>query len=160
MHDALTGLFNRFGYDRFAKERFDKFLARDGGAQILFIDMDDMKHINDEYGHEYGDAAIRGTARILTDTCLPGDFIMRYGGDEFLVIASGREADIDAAIQRAAARYNAEAGVPFALSLSIGLIHADAADHPSLDKGVQAADALMYERKNKRKASGHAPEQN
>ena len=152
VHDALTGLFNRFGYERFAHGRFDEFLAQDGGAQILFIDMDDMKNINDEYGHEYGDAAIRGAARILTDTCLPQDFIMRYGGDEFLVVASGREEDLNAAIQRAVERYNAEEGMPFALSLSVGLVRADAADQPVLDKCVQAADAMMYDRKNSHKA--------
>ena len=55
--------------------------------------------------------------------------------------------ELNAAIQRAVERYNAEEGMPFALSLSVGLVRADAADQPVLDKCVQAADATMYENK-------------
>ena len=65
VHDALTGLFNRFGLDRFGQQRFDDLLASEGSVQVLFIDMDDMKSINDKYGHEAGDVALKASARIL-----------------------------------------------------------------------------------------------
>ena len=94
VHDALTGLYNRFGFERFAEQTYEALLEEDGGAQILFVDMDDMKGINDRYGHEIGDAAIRATAERIKRTCNAGDFMMRYGGDEFLIVASIRESGL------------------------------------------------------------------
>ena len=152
VHDALTGLYNRFGYERYGQHTFDSFLMQDGGAQILFIDLDYLKQINDRYGHEIGDDAIRSAAGIIKDVCSPHDFAMRFGGDEFLVIASSRERDLIDAIQQAVKAYNAENGEkPYALSLSIGIIWASGRDNQSLEEYVQAADALMYEEKTKRK---------
>lgn len=151
VHDALTGLYNRFGYDRYGQSTYDRFLAEDGGAQILFIDMDDMKGINDRYGHEMGDAAIRAAARALEIACGAHDFLMRYGGDEFLVIASRREAALEDDILRAVKNANAEGGMPFELSLSVGVIRAYDSDARTLEACVQAADTLMYENKNRRK---------
>ena len=152
VHDALTGLYNRFGYDRFGQRTYEAFLEEDGGAQILFIDRDDMKCVNDRYGHEMGDAAIRTAARALEIACEPRDFIMRYGGDEFLVIASRRETGLEEAIQRAAETAGGEAGLPFDLALSVGVVRAYASERRPLDSCVQAADTLMYDNKNRRKA--------
>ena len=152
VHDALTGLYNRFGYERFGQNTFDSFLMQDGGAQILFIDMDHMKQINDQYGHEIGDEAIRGAADVIQKVCSPRDFMMRYGGDEFLVIASSRENSLEEAIQRAVRVYNSlNAKNPFKLSLSVGIIRADSKENKSLEECVQAADVQMYEQKSRRK---------
>ncbi|MBQ6122631.1 MAG: GGDEF domain-containing protein, partial [Clostridia bacterium] len=115
VHDALTGLYNRFGYARYGQQTFETLLARDGGAQILFIDMDDMKGVNDRFGHECGDAAIRDAADILRGVADSGDFLMRYGGDEFMMIASAKKKGLEKAIQDAVERqlmnygYNATA---------------------------------------------------
>ena len=152
VHDAMTQLYNRFGYERFAQQTFDRFLSR-GGAQILFIDMDDMKDINDRLGHELGDAAICAAAEAIRDACDESDFIMRYGGDEFLVIASVGEEEAEAAIQRAVDARNAKGDLPFSLALSVGVIDAHAEERQSLDRLVQDADARMYQRKKARKAA-------
>ena len=152
VHDALTQLYNRFGYERFAQQTFDRFLAS-GGAQILFIDMDDMKNINDRLGHELGDAAIRTAAETIREACDEADFVMRYGGDEFLVIASAGEDAIEAAIQREVDARNARDDLPFTLALSIGTMRVDAAHPQPLDHVVQQADARMYQRKKARKAA-------
>ena len=153
VHDALTGVYNRFGYARYGQAAFARFMSADAGAQVLFIDMDNMKHINDRCGHDLGDAAIRDTAQLLQSTCLPQDFIMRYGGDEFLVIASGKEESLGSDILQALSDYNRQNTQPFALSLSIGTVHAGLEDKRSLDELVQAADALMYEEKSRKKIS-------
>ena len=154
VHDALTGLYNRFGYERFGQHTFDSLLSQEGGAQILFIDLDHLKQINDRFGHETGDAAIRGAADVLQQACSPQDFMMRYGGDEFLVIASVREKKMEDAIQRAVEAYNSlHTAQPFTLSLSVGIIRADSRDSRSLDEYVQAADEEMYEQKNKRRTA-------
>ena len=152
VHDALTGFYNRFGYERYGQHTFDQFMLQDGGAQILFIDMDHMKQINDQFGHDMGDEAIRGAADVIQKVCSPRDFMMRYGGDEFLVIASSSESSLEEAIQRAVRAYNTlNAKNPFKLSLSVGIIRADSSENKLLEEYVQAADVQMYEQKTKRK---------
>ena len=154
VHDSLTGLYNRFGFERFGQLTFDRFMVSDGGSQILFIDMDGLKAINDRFGHEVGDAAIRAAAQVLRGACNSQDFLMRYGGDEFLVIASCRETGLKAAIQRAVREYNQDSDSQFTLSLSVGIVHAEALDGHTLDECIQAADAQMYDNKNRRKTGG------
>lgn len=148
VHDALTGLYNRFGFERFAEQIYEAFLEEDGGAQILFVDMDDMKGINDRYGHEIGDAAIRATAERIKRTCNAGDFMMRYGGDEFLIVASIRESGLSEALSLPVE----DEALPCRLSLTVGRVEADIAQRQTLDQCVQAADAKMYEIKKRKKA--------
>jgi len=149
VHDALTGMYNRFGYERFASQTYETFLREDGGAQVLFVDMDDMKGINDRYGHEIGDAAIRAAADLIKRSCRAGDFMMRYGGDEFLVIASIREDGLAEALD---GMLEGDAvGLPCRLSLTVGRVQADDSAPRTLDQCVQAADAKMYEIKKKKK---------
>ena len=155
VHDALTGLYNRFGYKRFGQRVYERFLVEDGGAQVLFIDMDEMKCINDQYGHDAGDEAIRIVARALESSCCTRDFIMRYGGDEFLAIAAPREKNLEEKIQAAIRKANEKS--PFTLSISIGIIRADAAAGRSLDEWVKSADSLMYKRKFQRKSTHARP---
>ena len=155
VHDALTGLYNRFGYKRFGQRVYERFLVEDGGAQVLFIDMDEMKCINDQYGHDAGDEAIRIVARALESSCGTRDFIMRYGGDEFLAIAAPRERNLEEKIQAAIRKANEKS--PFTLSISIGIIRADAAAGRSLDEWVKTADSLMYKRKFQRKSTHARP---
>ncbi|MBR1561082.1 MAG: GGDEF domain-containing protein [Clostridia bacterium] len=150
VRDALTELYNRFGFERFGQKAFDEFMARDGSAQILFIDMDDMKGINDRFGHEVGDMAIRATADILRRACDDRSFLMRYGGDEFLVIASGRETALEQDIQRAVAERRDGGDLPFKLSLSIGIVRADGGDPRTLDECILTADQQMYGVKKRR----------
>ena len=151
VHDALTGLYNRFGFDRYGKQVFDDLMAEDGGAQVLFVDMDDMKRINDQFGHDVGDAAICAAANILRETCGPQDFIMRYGGDEFLMIASSRESELIPSIDRALDQLASSDKLPCRLSLSIGGVQVNAHDHTTLDRCIRDADARMYDIKTQKK---------
>ena len=151
VHDALTGLYNRFGYNRYAQQTYAAFLKQDGCAQILFIDMDDMKGINDRFGHECGDDAIRAVADILNAIGDSADFRMRYGGDEFIMIASGKRTDLAPLIQRAVNNYNLRGSAPFTLSLSIGVTQASPDDADRLDQFITAADNRMYQHKARAK---------
>ena len=151
VHDALTGLYNRFGLPRFGQQCYERHMAADGCIQILFIDMDDMKGINDRFGHETGDVALKITARILREACTPDAFIMRYGGDEFIIIDSGRNENLPEDIRNAAAAYNRDSGMPFTLSFSVGEVRSDAAERLPIDECIKAADSMMYRRKQKKK---------
>ena len=151
VHDALTGLYNRFGLARFGQQYYDNLLAAEGTVQILFIDLDNMKTINDKYGHEMGDQALKDTAGLLQAVCSEKAFIMRYGGDEFILIDTGRDEGLPEKIQAAIKEHNRTAGRPYALGLSLGVIRSDAAERRPIDDCIKAADSLMYEIKEKKK---------
>ena len=152
VHDALTGLYNRFGLSRYGRQCYEDLLASEGSVQVLFIDMDDMKSINDSSGHESGDAALRLSARLLQRTCSGNAFIMRYGGDEFIIIDTGRTRNLDGKIMAAAEEYNRSSGMPFSLGFSIGVTRTDAQERLPMDDCIQKADSRMYKVKQKRKA--------
>lgn len=154
VHDALTGLYNRFGYHRYAEDIYRQILARGEDAQILFVDMDDMKKINDVHGHEAGDLAITETARILKEASGGGDFLMRYGGDEFLLIASGATGSLQERIHEKIRCFNESGAAPFRLSLSIGTYLVKNRESKSLDECVHEADTRMYQYKDIKKRAG------
>ena len=152
VHDSLTGLYNRFGLNRYGQEVFDWLMERDGGVQVLFTDMDDMKTINDRNGHNLGDEALKASSAILTECCDPEDFIMRYGGDEFVVIAGIDEEDLAERILAEAEEYNSSSGMPFTLGFSIGTFRAKESEGKTMDDCIKEADKIMYKVKTERKA--------
>ena len=86
MHDPLTRLYNR----RLLLERMQQAMAHAERHQeplsIVFVDVDQLKHINDTYGHLAGDALLREVGVALTDAVRAEDVVARYGGDEFVVL--------------------------------------------------------------------------
>lgn len=95
-HDVLTDLPNRRVLDmRFAETL--KRIGSDGSAALLFIDVDNLKQINDSRGHDVGDGVLMNLARLLTRTAGPDDLVVRLCGDEFVIVAENvgwDEADI------------------------------------------------------------------
>lgn len=88
IRDPLTGVYNRFGMNRFFAEIKRKYLTSSHTyLQISFIDVDDLKAINDKYGHEEGDYIISTTAEILQNVNKKY-YVIRYGGDEFIVMGT------------------------------------------------------------------------
>ncbi|HXX20334.1 MAG TPA: diguanylate cyclase [Candidatus Acidoferrum sp.] len=86
-HDALTGVLNRGAVlETIHRERSRQ--AREGGALgIILADLDHFKHVNDTYGHLFGDAVLKETARRMISCVRPYDTVGRYGGEEFLIVA-------------------------------------------------------------------------
>ena len=91
--DAVTGLPNRQAYDERMEQEFSRWKRFGEPLAVLVWDIDDFKKINDTYGHQSGDKALRAMAEKLKDTIRETDFIARYGGEEFVVLLVGTDLD-------------------------------------------------------------------
>lgn len=150
VHDELTGLFNRFGLERFGEIAYEHLLRDFGLAYFIFVDIDDMKGINDGYGHDAGDVAIRETANVIRRATAGENVVsVRYGGDEFLLIC---RYDLSRKLEEELRLVRTSMDLPFDLSLSIGCNEVRASDGMSLDGAIQLADARMYDIKRQHKA--------
>ena len=123
----------------------------------MFVDMDRLKMINDQYGHEYGDIAIKIIANAILKCCTADAIPIRMGGDEFLIVHSAMSKEEENAIV-ARIRVEIEASaekkkLPFQLSFSIGCITTDMNLDKSLDDYVREADEIMYIEKVSKKAN-------
>jgi len=149
--DELTGLYNRRGLLTMV-EHYLKIVKRQKKRTfMLYADFDDLKHINDTWGHQEGDSALIETANILKKNYRESDIIARIGGDEFIVIPVGSTeeyADIVInRLQKALEIYNSQSNLGYKLSLSHGIAFYDP-EHPcSIEELLAQADKSMYERK-------------
>jgi diguanylate cyclase (GGDEF)-like protein len=155
--DELTGLSNRRGFELLGGHLLNA--ARRFGLPMtaVYADLDNMKPINDAFGHEAGDRALVETAAVLSASLRGSDVIARLGGDEFCALLAGAEAEGAAAavsrIQAALADRNAVTEEPFELSLSVGLADTGPGEAElALADLTAAADAAMYEAKRAKKA--------
>ena len=149
--DSLTGLYNRRGFMTLSEQQL-KTAQRSGTAMLLsFLDLDDLKHVNDAYGHEEGNVALIGAAKILKNTFRESDIIARIGGDEFVVFPVGTSTDcvdkILGRLQKALETYNAGNNRGYLLSISAGISFYDPERPCTIDDLLAAADRSMYERK-------------
>lgn len=155
--DDLTDVLNRRGFYTLA-EQLIKMAHRSNQRQILlFMDMDNMKKINDEFGHYEGDLALREMAGILKKTFRESDIIARMGGDEFAVLMTepsrpGIEQDIISKLKSRLAARNEQTDKAYALSISVGASTYDPERPISVSELLSRADACMYE--NKKQAGG------
>ncbi len=155
--DSLTGLYNRFGYAQEAITLYEKNKREGKETMIIFADLDGLKHINDTYGHEYGDIAIISVAGTIKRIC-PNDFIkIRYGGDEFLIVGTCGDAafanSLMAQIESDFHTNKQNAVFPFEINASMGYVIAAPDSELPLYDFVQMADNRMYESKQKKKNS-------
>lgn len=152
--DPLTELLNRRGFLTLARKQIEIANRRKTNLSILYLDLNDMKTINDEFGHKEGDQALVDVANALKRSFRASDIIARIGGDEFIVlIVDTRKSYVEKAvidtIQDNLRRYNEEGERGYKLSVSTGIVDYDP-DHPStLDELIARADELMYENKQR-----------
>ena len=147
-NDVLTGLPNRAGLRRYLEAEMQK--TRDGQAAgvVLFVDMDDLKSINDNFGHSLGDKVIVAAGRHIVEAVGENAFVSRVGGDEFVVVISGDEARKRAeqiageTIQTVCKEYEV-GGDKFHMSASVGVaIYPD--DANEAEDILKKADSAMY----------------
>jgi len=152
--DELTQVFNRRGFITLGQQQLKVSKRFDQPAAVLFVDVDDLKPINDEYGHEYGDIALLKVASALLDTTRDADIVGRMGGDEFAVFLPNT--DVIQAEKLKERINNAIKGkrIPecdVRLSVSIGASCYEAGKLPNLLSMLASADELMYKVKKAKK---------
>jgi diguanylate cyclase (GGDEF)-like protein len=142
--DPLTGVFNR--------RRLPDILndSRLTGATILFFDLDGFKDINDVHGHHVGDEALRRFARVLTSSFRPEDHVIRYAGDEFIVVGQGIEqVDVRERIEILREQLTGEHVDGLHIHFAVGEAYLPIGGDP--EAAIRAADAAMYRRKGEQK---------
>jgi diguanylate cyclase (GGDEF)-like protein len=138
--DPLTALANR----RALPEVFRAVQPR--GATLVFLDLDGFKQINDLHGHHVGDECLKRFAAALRESFRPGDAVVRYAGDEFLVVASGLDrAGLDGRIASLRERLLFAGGGP-RIRFSLGIAELTPGGHP--EAALEAADEAMYRAKS------------
>ncbi|MBE5925267.1 MAG: diguanylate cyclase [Lachnospiraceae bacterium] len=153
--DELTGVLNRRGFVDKAHEIITKKSSRGKHAIITYSDMDNLKMINDKFGHDDGDFAIRECAQILRDTFRNSDVVSRFGGDEFVCLAimgvDGKGSDIKDRIEVITANHNAMIDKPYPVEMSTGYCEFTCGEDVDLYKLLDIADTMLYEEKNEKK---------
>jgi len=163
LKDDLTGLFNRRGLLKQAAPYFDFARRQKETLLLLFIDLDGMKRINDEFGHNEGDNALINTAKILNRSFRSTDIIARLGGDEFTVLVTDLNASKEDAITRLNENlkaYNASETRSHKLAFSIGVATLEPERMTCFEELLEQADQAMYEQKRMKRRRATERNQN
>jgi diguanylate cyclase (GGDEF)-like protein len=150
--DELTGLHNRRGFMTLGEAAMRSAHRSHTPLTLLFIDVNQMKAINDQYGHQEGDRALADVARILRENFRDSDIVARIGGDEFCALLYGTVPGLNTGgpverLRRKVEEFNATAARPYLLSLSVGAHTYDSEEPSTLEDLIEEADRLMYQEK-------------
>lgn len=153
--DFLTKLYNRRGFEQFSEEEFTEAKKHNIKTMTLSIDMDNLKYINDVYGHSHGDLALQTIADAMRQACSGCEICARIGGDEFAVF--GYDYSEDKAKQytenflQYLKDFNADSSLPYCVNASFGYTISDPSLSISREQYMKASDDLLYQNKRKRK---------
>ena len=155
--DPLCNVYNRNGFIKLADDMFRTSVSQKRKIMLTFIDMDGLKFINDNFGHNEGDFAIQRLANVIKE-CLKSDSICaRFGGDEFVVFhqraSDGDEAAFERRLNMKIDSINSIICKPYTLSASVGSVIKVPGEDETLYSIIKQADALMYEVKKAKKNS-------
>ena len=163
--DDLTGLLNRRGFFLLAEQQRRLAVRKKAELMLLYMDIDDFKDINDEYGHAAGDRVLAELGSILRSCFRDSDIVARIGdeesvlarmgGDEFVILAldaGGEQGEIilKTRLRERVDLYNQAHGQPYQLSVSIGAVRVKPGPDVTVNSLIEAADRLMYETKRSR----------
>lgn len=154
MIDELTGVYNRRGF-YVSANRILKAAENEGRqAAIIFGDLDNLKKVNDTFGHDDGDYAIVSCAEFLKKSLRTTDVVGRIGGDEFAAFAICDDADIIAKlpsrIKGIASKHNEVSDKPYNVTVSIGIYPIICSPELNIQEFMDKADNALYEDKKKK----------
>ncbi len=142
--DVLTSLLNRRGGLELAEREGKRALRKNERLHVAMLDIDHFKHINDSHGHAVGDEVLRRVSQSLASAFRTVDICARWGGEEFLVVLCGTDAEgALLAVERARVRVAAIAELPCAVTVSVGLAEWDPAKK-SIAEATAEADGRLY----------------
>lgn len=158
--DEFTGLYNRRALYMTGKNMYQTAIETSEPSGFIFIDMDGLKKINDTFGHQEGDTAILALADVLKRSFREKDLVVRYGGDEFVVLMIRITEDL---LQKALIRINTEIAAfndlkqkQWVLSASWGYVYNTPSSTPkSFDSIIKESDAKLYDVKRKKRLSSN-----
>lgn len=155
--DPLCGIYNRNGFIRLADQMFKHSLQMQETLMISFIDMDGLKYVNDNYGHDEGDFALHKLAEIIRKCCRPGQICARFGGDEFITIGNGLTQDdaemFEQDFFKQLKEVNSVINKPYELNASVGSYVTAVEPDMKLFALIAKADQIMYEQKKRKSTS-------
>lgn len=153
--DDLTGIANRRGFSVLAQNSLNLCLRNHIPAALVFFDINKFKQINDTFGHLEGDNALVKFADLMKHTFRDSDVIARLGGDEFVVLMTNSTVKgAEELIERFRALLdisNKKSTCGYDITFSSGVVAVDTENAASMEKLLDQADALMYEKKKKQK---------
>ena len=149
--DPMTGVSNRRGFFRMTSELLNNPHNYGKRAIVLYVDMDNLKEVNDEFGHDDGDFALKSIAQFLTGSFRKSDVIGRLGGDEFAVFAIiGHENSgeiIKDRLKKTVDEFNAQCRKPYYVNMSIGMHEFVITQTTDINEMLNVADERLYEEK-------------
>jgi two-component system cell cycle response regulator len=153
--DDLTDLYNHRGF-RLLAEQHLRLIRRKGAGLLIYVDLDGLKEINDNYGHVEGNHALLMAANVLRSSFRQSDIVGRLSGDEFCVLMTDARQSTSAQVLRRLRQgidvANGKSTAPFRLSFSVGIADVPAASRASLEDLLKRADAEMYDRKRHKRS--------
>ena len=149
--DGLTGVYNRMGCEKLAYPYLEKCHREGKRAVLMFADINRMKRINDKYGHIQGDVAITTVATSIREVLTDKWIIVRYGGDEFLMVGEcDTETEAEKLLQAIMNRMQEKATqmkLPYKLKVGLGFVFVEPHETLDLSDCLRRADEAMYEMK-------------
>jgi len=152
--DELTGLSNRRGFMTSARYVMNLCDRQEISCSLIFIDLNDFKNINDQFGHAEGDRALVDFSKLLKNSFRNSDVLARLGGDEFVVLLTDTtKTAAETAmrkLQKSIDEFYSKSNHGYSISCCYGIAGSDFNQHITVEKLLKDADSLMYEHKFKK----------
>lgn len=149
--DSLTGMYNRHYFNEIINKELERAMRYKYFMSVMMIDMDKFKMINDNYGHEQGDFVLKGIAVCLGENIRASDIVIRYGGDEFLIVLPETDSkalrNVIKKMKKEVIRWSKEADLGFIVRLSIGGYTLNPNRKKSVYEILKEADKRLYKDK-------------